>query len=989
MPNKEIKVEVRAETGQFEKSMDKVADAVRKATASVSGDGERIQQYFKQLNDSAKTPVSGMRALGKEADGLKSKLAQARESILSVNTALKGVMAATALGSVAAVGSAIADMGLSAIKASAQMKQYEVAFSTMLGSAEEGKKMLQELQQFAVETPFDVQGVVSTSQKLMAFGVEADELVDTMRVLGDATAAFGGNAELLDRMGYALGQMRVSGRLNAQDMNQLANAGIPAWEMLAQAAGKSVAEVRKASEQGLIDGQMAADVIMAGMQDRYSGAMEAMSQEVGGLWSSIVESGQIALATVGDYLVDTFDIKGILNEVSEVVGGVSKAFSKAREQGKSFSEAIREAVPAPVIVAVGALTAAVGGAFVVACTAGAVAFAGIVAPVALVVAKVAAVGAAVAALYAYWDDLSAVASDAWAAVENATAQAVAFVAEMLVAMAAGGIATVLKLGEGIVGIIGDALDEAGGYCPEFLKTFQTMLSDAFDAVCSWADNCIAEIKRVLAAQDEVEAAVAVATAGNSSGDAEKEKKSDSNRFSDVAEKFRNSFRRAGGGGASKGSSSSQKSKDNDLERKEQEINRITEAIARAKNATADLVQSFADMKADIDLAGLTGSEAVYASIKAEKEERIRAIDEVLAKQKNAIEEAEKMRQSAESTGNAEALAAAQALIDERKALNKKSELEAKAMKEQIAQQEYDKRIQLDTQLNAARAEMNAALNAATHEQFLAYLESEQMAQLTALQEEMAYRQQLLDWRMESERSLLDFGIQAADTLKNQLSSGLADIITQGGTLAEVFKNITQSIANMFIEYMINKKLAAALDSMLNKKNETEASSAASANVAAAVQKSIAELGPIAGPLAYSMAVSTMMSVGLGSMAVKKAQGGIVYGAGTSTSDSIPAMLSNGEYVVRAAAVRKIGLPMLNAINAGKGFADGGIVSASAFVGKSQSVAKSAPAPANVNLHITAMDASGFSDFLRNGGLDEIKQALVDNDRNFASVAGVW
>ena len=75
MTNKEIKVEVRAETGQFEKSMDKVADAVRKATDSVSGDGERIQQYFKQLNDSAKTPVSGMRALGKEADGLKGKLA--------------------------------------------------------------------------------------------------------------------------------------------------------------------------------------------------------------------------------------------------------------------------------------------------------------------------------------------------------------------------------------------------------------------------------------------------------------------------------------------------------------------------------------------------------------------------------------------------------------------------------------------------------------------------------------------------------------------------------------------------------------------------------------------------------------------------------------------------------------------------------------------------------------------------------------------------
>ena len=550
----------------------------------------------------------------------------------------------------------------------------------------------------------------------------------------------------------------------------------------------------------------------------------------------------------------------------------------------------------------------------------------------------------------------------------------------------------LKLGEGIVGIIGDALDEAGGYCPDFLKTFQTMLSDAFDSVCAWADNCIAEIKRVLAAQDEVKAAVATTPAGNSSGDAEKERKSGSNWFSDAAEKFRNSFGNTGGSTKkSSGSSSKAKKKNNDtdMKRREAEINRVSEALARAKDATEDLKQGFADMQADIKFAGMSGSDAVYESIKREKEERLRAIDEVLAKQKNAIDEAEKMRQSAQSTGDAQALAAAEALVAERKALNEKSELEAKVMREQIAQQEYAKSIQLDTALNAARAEMDAALNAATHEEFLAYLESEKTAQLTALQEEMEYRQQLLDWRAESERTMLDFGIEAADTLKNQLSSGLADVITQGGTLAEVFKNITQSIANMFIEYMINKKLAAALDSMLNKKNETEAASAASANVTAAVQKSIAELGPIAGPIAYSTAVSTMMSVGIGSMAVKKAQGGIVYGPGTSTSDSIPAMLSNGEYVVRAAAVRKIGLPMLNAINAGRGFADGGIVSASSFVGKSQSPAKSTPVPTNVNLSITAMDASGFSDFLRNGGLDEIKQALVDNDRNFASAAGVW
>jgi hypothetical protein len=47
---------------------------------------------------------------------------------------------------------------------------------------------------------------------------------------------------------------------------------------------------------------------------------------------------------------------------------------------------------------------------------------------------------------------------------------------------------------------------------------------------------------------------------------------------------------------------------------------------------------------------------------------------------------------------------------------------------------------------------------------------------------------------------------------------------------------------------------------------------------------------------------------------KFAAGGYVTGPGTSTSDSIPARLSAGEYVVRAAAVQRVGVAFLDAIN---------------------------------------------------------------------------
>lgn len=59
---------------------------------------------------------------------------------------------------------------------------------------------------------------------------------------------------------------------------------------------------------------------------------------------------------------------------------------------------------------------------------------------------------------------------------------------------------------------------------------------------------------------------------------------------------------------------------------------------------------------------------------------------------------------------------------------------------------------------------------------------------------------------------------------------------------------------------------------------------------------------------------------------KRASGGLINGPGTGTSDDIDAKLSNGEYVVRAAAVKQYGVGMLNAINWQR-YATGGLVKA--------------------------------------------------------------
>lgn len=137
----------------------------------------------------------------------------------------------------------------------------------------------------------------------------------------------------------------------------------------------------------------------------------------------------------------------------------------------------------------------------------------------------------------------------------------------------------------------------------------------------------------------------------------------------------------------------------------------------------------------------------------------------------------------------------------------------------------------------------------------------------------------------------------------------------------------------------------------------------------------------------------MATAALQAMAASKfatfgfATGGYIAGPGTGTSDSIPAFLSNGEYVLTADAVQNVGLPLLDAVNSGRvgHFATGGLVRANGSGSKGTAV----PVGNSVTLNVSALDAASFMEFLQKGGMDSIKQLLFDGNRDFTTESGVW
>lgn len=852
--------------------------AEKEVKVIVSGDASGAEAALKKAGKAAEDMSSAVSKAGSGSglDALNEKARQATAGIGGLNTAFEALKGAAALGAIAGVISQIKDMGVAAVMAAAQMKQYEIAFSTMLKSAEKGKAMLQDLRDFAERTPFDVPGVVTAGQQLVAFGFEAQQIIPMLTTLGDAAAGLGKKAEGVKLMAYALGQIKTSGSLKTQDMMQLTSAGIVAWDMLAEASGKSVAEIKDMTEKGMIDSMKAIEVITAGMQDNYAGMMEKTAQEVGGLTSNISESIGNFVADMGQYMTDSFGLKDILKGISEAVGEMSTAFKVAKDSGKSFGEALISAVPAPVLIALGTIVALIGGTLVGACVVAAGAIGSVITAIAAVAAPIVALGAGISAFLVVSETARNVVSAVFEAIKDVIGTVITIVGDLVDIFTSSNksfmdsyleaigyvIGLFARLGENIWEAMGNAFNAVAEFVSEsvdeviklitagsesgddFVDIMANMAERAVNSIVDWFNGLPSKLAGIF---NSIQAGFSLSSEGGSLGMKGWMSSGNSDDYDQMSENFnpytgektsnikKGSFDLSGSGGTTGTTKSAGGSGTKSFERVEQEINRVKEAIANAADKTLDLQSKFTDLGDSIALSGKHGADAVFAQLENEKNQRLKMIDETLKAQENAIKEAVKLRESAEKTGNAAAIEAAKALETERNNLYTQSFTEAADLRSAIEQQAAEKSMTLETALNAAKAEANYQMLQATAEQYMEFLESKAIADLAALETEQALRQQLFDWQMESQQTLLDFALQAAESMKNQLASGIADVITEGKSFGKMLKDLAKSILNMFIQWGVGRALASAMNKIFAAKD--------SAVLAAQAAKDLAILTP--------------------------------------------------------------------------------------------------------------------------------------------------
>src|SRR5690606_13456930 len=148
-----------------------------------------------------------------------------------------------------------------AIDFNSQMEQARIGFTTMLGSAERADAFLRDVADFAARTPFEFPELLDAAKRMLGYGFAAEDVLPIMEAVGDASAGLGMGAAGIDRIILALGQMRAKGKLSAEEMLQLTEAGIPAWEILAEAMNTTTAEIMKMQQKGLIPADRAIQML--------------------------------------------------------------------------------------------------------------------------------------------------------------------------------------------------------------------------------------------------------------------------------------------------------------------------------------------------------------------------------------------------------------------------------------------------------------------------------------------------------------------------------------------------------------------------------------------------------------------------------------------------------------------------------------------------------------------------------------------------------
>lgn len=174
----------------------------------------------------------------------------------------------------------------------------ELAFTTMLGSAEKSQKMMVDVASLALKTPYTISEVAGNTKQLIAMGIQAEKVMDTMKALGDVSA---GLSVPMWRIAINYGQVSALGRLQAREIRDFAMAGVPIVDELAKQLGKTTSEITDMVTAGKIGFPEVEKAFqsMAGEGGKFHNMMEKQNSTVKGQMNRLEDQVELMMNSIG------------------------------------------------------------------------------------------------------------------------------------------------------------------------------------------------------------------------------------------------------------------------------------------------------------------------------------------------------------------------------------------------------------------------------------------------------------------------------------------------------------------------------------------------------------------------------------------------------------------------------------------------------------------------------------------------------------------
>jgi tape measure domain-containing protein len=220
------------------------------------------------------------------------------------------------------------------------------AFGTMMKSVSGAKTVMQDLFNFAVNSPLTFKETVASSRQLMAYGFQVKELIPTIQMLGTVGKATGVS---LDDMAYVYGTLRSQGRAYTRDLMQFAMRGIPIYEELAKVMGVPVKQLQKLTEAGKVSFKEVEQAFlnMTSGTGKFAGYFDEYMKTFEGKMSMLSDIAQQAAGTLTESLFGVLkrnvdDFISILKNNKSAIASIGKDLGKL---ASGFFDIVKALIP--------------------------------------------------------------------------------------------------------------------------------------------------------------------------------------------------------------------------------------------------------------------------------------------------------------------------------------------------------------------------------------------------------------------------------------------------------------------------------------------------------------------------------------------------------------------------------------------------------------------------------------------------------------------